>query len=54
MFVEQRAQANKKEHQIPALLAVCVEKSVTGGFISQRANNAENISMPWREHVDGL
>ena len=37
------------------LLALCEENSlVTGGFLSQRARNVENISMEWHNHVDGL
>ena len=36
----------------PALLALCEgNPSVTGGFPSQTASNAGNVSMEWRHHV---
>ena len=37
-----------KQHQSPALLALCEgNPPVTGGFPSQRASNAESISISW-------
>ena len=42
MFLEQPIQANNKQHQSPATLALCEWKSaVRGSFVSQMANNAE-------------
>ena len=41
-----------KIHQSSMLLALCLgDPPVTGGFLSQRASNTENVSMPSRHHV---
>ena len=44
--------ADQRKHQISASLhGLCAGNSpVTGGFPSQRASNAENISIWWRHH----
>ena len=42
---------HKKPETQPTFLALCEESpSVTNGFPSQKASNAENISMSWRYH----
>ena len=41
---------HKKKHQSPTLLVLCDtcrNPPVTGGFLSQRASNAERVSMSW-------
>ena len=41
-----------KKHQRSALLALCEgNPPVTGGFPSQRASNAESVSILWRHHA---
>ena len=42
---------HRRKHQSCALLALCGESPVTGGFPSQRASNADSASMSWRHHV---
>ena len=42
----------QRKHQSSALQAPCEgNPPVTGGFPSQRASNAENVSIWWRHHV---
>ena len=41
----------RKKHESPALLAICKGNSpITGVFPSQRARNAESVSMSWRHN----
>ena len=50
MFFQPYVQTYIKE-SINAQLALCEgNPTVTGGFPSQRASNAENISISWRHH----
>ena len=44
-------QSTKSKHQSSALLTLCEEnRPVTGGFPTQRANNAESISISLHDH----
>ena len=44
-----------RKHQSSALLALCEgNPPVTGGFPTQRASNAENVSIWWRHHELGF
>ena len=46
------SRTDQRKHQSSASLALCVGNSpVTGEFPTQRASNAENISICWRHHV---
>ena len=40
-------------HHSSGLLSLCGDPQMAGGFPSQRANNAESISMPWCQHDKG-
>ena len=45
--------ANIKENQSSTLLALCERNpQVTGGFPSQRASDADSVSMSWPHHVN--
>ena len=46
--------ADQSKHQSSPSLALCAKNSpVTGEFPTQRASNAENVSIRWRHHVYG-
>ena len=42
--------ADQRKHHSSALLAFVRDAPATGGFPSQRASNAENVSIWWRHH----
>ena len=51
MYVQQFVQANNKEYQSSALLALIEgNPPVTSTFPSQRANNVESLFMTWYHH----
>ena len=44
--------ADQRKHQKHCVIGLCEgNPPVTGGFPSQRASNAENVSIWWRHHV---
>ena len=46
---------DQRKHQSSASLGLCEANSpVTGEFQTERASNAENVSIWWRHNVDGL
>ena len=54
LFVQKRTQATKKKSN-SSLLALCNRiPTVTGRFLTQRASNAESLSMSCRHHTQAV